>query len=160
MYCFNTLVLKSIWNFHWSKSIVGLPCFCSKSTNFWPKRHHAEFWNIFNMIWIRMNVVMDSESCFLFSLVLASKARLSWYRRGNLGSPRYHTLISPRDRTLTSPRPVIPSPHLDFLTRVFIPSPHLDIHTFTSPRFFVCSVQHTLASPRLCFLSTIFLQLF
>ena len=80
-------------------------------------------------------------------------------RRGNLGSPRYHTLISPRDRTLTSPRPVIPSPHLDFLTRVFIPSPHLDIHTLTSPRLFV-SFQHTLASPRLCFLSTIFLQLF
>ena len=70
------------------------------------------------------------------------------FKRGNLGSPRGHTLISPRDHTLTSPRPVIPSPHLDFLIHVFIPSSHLDIHTLTSPRLFV-SIQQTLASPRL-----------
>ena len=34
-----------------------------------------------------------------------------YHFRGNLGSPRYHTLISPRDCTLTSPRLVVSFQH-------------------------------------------------
>ena len=67
---------------------------------------------------------------------------------GNLGSPRDNTLTSPRNHTFTSPRPVIPSPHLDFLTHIFIPSPHLGSHTLASPRLFSLRC-HTLTSLRL-----------
>ena len=72
----------------------------------------------------------------------------TYYFGGNLGSPRDNTLTSPRNHTFTSPRPVIPSPHLDFLTHIFIPSPHLGSHTLASSRLFsLCC--HTITSPRL-----------
>ena len=61
MYWFNTLVLKSIWNFHWSKFIVVLPCFCSKSTKVWPKRHPAEFCNFSNLL-IFCQVLLNAET--------------------------------------------------------------------------------------------------
>ena len=76
--------------------------------------------------------------------ILTFSTKIDW---AHLGSPRDHTLTSPRNHTLTSPRPIIPSPHLEFLTLVFIASPHLDIHTLTSPRVFE-SCFHTLTSPR------------
>ena len=46
---------------------------------------------------------------------------------------RDHNLTSPSSpKIILSPRPIIPSPHLDFLIHIFIPSPHLDflIHVF------------------------------
>ena len=91
---------------------------------------------------MQVNKNIDAVFSFCFP-----KVTCACQNRAHLGSPRDHTLTSPRNHTLTSPRPIIPSPHLDFLIHIFIPPPHLDIHTLTSPRLFDSRI-HTLASPR------------
>ena len=93
MFWFNTLVLKSIWNFHWSKSIVGLPCFCLKSTKFWPKRHPAEFWPLSKQTCeiekiSRGNVFPPAEIHFIF-IAVAIKRGFYCLHVTNLKSRRF-----------------------------------------------------------------------
>ena len=47
MYWFTTLVLKSIWNFHWSKSVLVLPCFHSKLYEFFSNLRRKNFASFF-----------------------------------------------------------------------------------------------------------------
>ena len=115
----------------------------------------GSIWMYTNLKWssaIYNNLSMEFLGVFEKYIVICN---LGW---AHLGSPRDHTLTSPRNHTLTSPRPIIPSPHLDFLINIFIPPPHLDIHTLASPRLFD-SCFHTLTSPRFWFLGIIIWQL-
>ena len=98
MYWFNTLVLKSIWNFHWSKSIVWLPCFCSKSTNFWPKRHPAEFCIFHDFCHIFKHCVIKAggrDPALLNTLMrmLPPSSKVKDYLK--YSTPKCHTLIRP-----------------------------------------------------------------